>query len=371
MTRRQARTGLTVGVLFIAAATAVGFGHWLRGSLRDLRHWYARTIVADYLIRGAMPDAAFLTAAPLPDRLAEEIAAREDVAAVDKIAFIPTRVNGRPVLVLARTFAADRPLPLDLREGDADAVRRGLMRGEVVPGVGLARVLAVALGDEVMTGDAHGPETVRVAGTATEYAAGGQALYLEWEAARRLFGVSGPHVFLVTARRDRLPSLGPALKTFCADRNLLIQSNDDLRRMIGHMLERVAGALWGLLALIFLVGGLGVANTLTLNVHEQRRELAVLRAVGLRRGQIRKVVLFQGMLMGLTALVPGTLVGLGLAWLLGSPANPAAVQTSAFHFDGGLTLACWVAGLASCALSAIGPAHLALWREPSEMIERS
>ncbi len=75
--------------------------------------------------------------------------------------------------------------------------------------------------------------------------------------------------------------------------------------------------------------------------------------------------------MGLTALVPGTLAGLGLVWVLSSAANPAAVQPSAFHFNGGLTLACWAAGLASCALAALAPAPFRLWREPSEMIGRS
>ncbi len=364
LTRRRARTGLTVGVLFIAAATAVGFGHWLRGSLRDLRHWYARTIVADYLIRGAMPDAAFLTAAPLPDGLAGEIARVDGVAAVDEIAFVPARVNGRPVLVLARTFAADRPLPLDLQEGDADAVRRGLMRGEAVAGVGLARALGLGPGDELTLETPHGQEVLRVAGAATEYAGGGQALYLEWGAARRLLGVSGPHVFLVTAcRGGASPAAG--LKSFCDGNNLLIQSNGELRGSIERMLGRVGGALWGLLALTFLVAGLGVANTLALNVHEQRREMAVLRALGLQRGQVRRMVLWQAVLMGLAALAPGTLAGLGLAWFLGSPANPAAIQPSPFHFDAGLTAACWAVGLASCALAAFAPAHLALRCEPS------
>jgi hypothetical protein len=216
-----------------------------------------------------------------------------------------------------------------------------------------------------------GPESVCIAGTAAEYAAGGQALYVEWAAGRRLLYISGPHIFLIAARHDGLPAPRPGLKAFCGERSLLLQSNDDLRGMLGRILERVAGALWGLLGLIFLIGCLGVANTLALNVHEQRRELAVLRAVGLRRGQIRKVGLFQGLLMGRAALGPGTLAVLCLAWLLGSPANPAAVQPSAFYSDGGLVLACCAAGLASCILAAIAPAHTALWREPSEMPERS
>ena len=357
--RRRARTGLTAGVLFLAAAAAVGFGHWLRASLTDLRHWYGRTIVADYLIRGAMPDAAFLTAAPLPDGLAGEIAGLDGVAAVDRIAFVPARVNGRTALVLARSFSADRPLPLDLREGDADAVRRGLLRGEAVAGAGLARDLGVAAGGEVTLETGDGPRTLRVAGTAAEYAGGGQALYLEWGAARRLLGVSGPHVYLVTARRGG-PSPAAGLQAFCDGKCLLMQSNAELRGAIDHMVGRVADALWVLLALTFLVAGLGVANTLALNVHEQRQELALLRAVGLRRGQVGRVVLWQALLMGLAGLAPGTLGGLGLARFLCSSADTAAGPPPTCPIDWALTAVCWTAGMACCVFAAVVPARRAI-----------
>jgi putative ABC transport system permease protein len=368
LARRPSRTGLTVGVLFIGAAVAVGFGHWLRASLSDLRHWYARAIVADYLVRAAAADAAFVTAAPLPDGLAGEIGALDGVADVDRIAFVPARVNGRPVLVLARTFAAGRPLPLDLRDGEPDAVRRGLLNGEAVVGAGLGRTLGVGRGGQLTLETPDGQQAVRVAGTAAEYAAGGQALYLEWGAARRMLGVAGPHILLVTARPGG-PSPAAGLRSFCDDRHLVLQSNADLRGDIGRLLDRVAGALWVLVAVVFLVAGFGVANTLALNVHEQRREVALLRAVGLRRGQVRGVVVGQALLLAVAALAPGTAAGLCLAWLLGARANPAAAPVQ-FRFEAGLTAACWAAGLTVSALAAVGAAGPLLRLETAAVVAR-
>ena len=46
------------------------------------------------------------------------------------------------------------------------------------------------------------------------------------------------------------------------------------------------GFLWLLLALVFVVASLGIVNTLTMNVMEQTREIAVLRSVALSRGQV-------------------------------------------------------------------------------------
>ena len=135
-----------------------------------------------------------------------------------------------------------------------------------------------------------------------------------------------------------------------------MQSNAELRGAIDHMLGRLAGALWVILALTFLIAGMGIANTLALNVHEQRRELALLRAVGLRRGQVQRVVLWQAVLMGLAGLAPGTLAGLGLAGLLCSSADPAT--RLACPLDCSLIVLCGMAGLVCCLFAALIPTRL-------------
>ena len=54
----------------------------------------------------------------------------------------------------------------------------------------------------------------------------------------------------------------------------------------------IAG-LWGLLVLGLVVGAFAIANTLTMNVLEQTRELALLRVVAMTRWQVRKTILAQ------------------------------------------------------------------------------
>ena len=62
LARHRGRTSLTSGVLFLALVVAIAFGQALRTTLRDLQHWYRQTIVADFLVRGAMPDSSFTLA---------------------------------------------------------------------------------------------------------------------------------------------------------------------------------------------------------------------------------------------------------------------------------------------------------------------
>src|SRR5262249_30225428 len=144
---------------------------------------------------------------------------------------------------------------------------------------------------------------------------------------RRLLGVTGPHAFLITAD----PASPPAdeLRTFCTRHGLLLQANDDLRRLIDGLFGRLAAVLWAVMAVAVLVASLGTADALAMNASEQAQETSVLRAVGMRRHQVRRGILRQGLLITLISLPPGTAAGVGLAyalnaaggWLMGLPAG--------------------------------------------------
>ncbi|MHB1424719.1 MAG: ABC transporter permease [Gemmataceae bacterium] len=359
LARHRGRTSLTSGILFLALVVAIAFGQALRTTLRDLQHWYRQTIVADFLIRGAMPDSSFTLAPALPESLAESIGKCGDVT-MDRISFLPAEVEDQQVLVLARTFAADRPLPLDLQEGDETSVRRGLMAGEVVLGTGLAQRLGLHRGNVLKLTTTQGVRELRVTGTAVEYAGGGLALYLEWETARKYFDSPGVHVFLVSNRDGDLTSLSSSLRGFCEQHHLLLQSNADLRSLIEGMLSRVSGALWGLMVLAFAVASLGIVNTLTMNVHDQTREFGVLRALGLKRGQVFKVVVAQAVLLASLSLVPGALAGAGMAYAIHRASAAWTGSPAPFQMDFLLIFGACVLAVVMAVLAALSPARQAV-----------
>ncbi|WP_127360787.1 ABC transporter permease [Actinacidiphila soli] len=71
--------------------------------------------------------------------------------------------------------------------------------------------------------------------------------------------------------------------------------------------------IYALLALAVVIALLGIANTLTLAVHERTRELGLLRAVGQTRAQLRAMVRWESVLVAAF----GTVGGLGLGGFLG------------------------------------------------------
>ena len=76
------------------------------------------------------------------------------------------------------------------------------------------------------------------------------------------------------------------------------------------------GILYVLLALSVIVSLFGIVNTLVLSVFERRRELGMLRAVGMTRRQVRRMVRYESVITALIGATLGVGVGLALAALV-------------------------------------------------------
>jgi putative ABC transport system permease protein len=75
----------------------------------------------------------------------------------------------------------------------------------------------------------------------------------------------------------------------------------------------ILSLLWVLLALAVIVSLFGIVNTLVLATYERRRELGTLRAMGMSRRQVRRMVRHESVITALMGALPGIGVGLGLA----------------------------------------------------------
>lgn len=84
-------------------------------------------------------------------------------------------------------------------------------------------------------------------------------------------------------------------------------------KKVDQGLEMANGAVWAISFMAVIIGGIIVANTMWMSVHERTREIGVLRAVGwTRRGIVRMIIMEAG-LVGLLAFLLGCLAGAGLA----------------------------------------------------------
>ena len=77
-------------------------------------------------------------------------------------------------------------------------------------------------------------------------------------------------------------------------------------------LGTVLNLITALLVLAVIIALMGIASALALSVVERTRELGLLRAIGMRRGQIGQMIAAESMIIAVIGAVLGTVLGLGL-----------------------------------------------------------
>jgi putative ABC transport system permease protein len=80
-----------------------------------------------------------------------------------------------------------------------------------------------------------------------------------------------------------------------------------------EFISSILAVIWILLALAVIVSLFGIVNTLVLAGFERRRELGTLRAMGMTRRQLRRMVRHESIITALLGALPGIVAGLGLA----------------------------------------------------------
>ncbi len=121
--------------------------------------------------------------------------------------------------------------------------------------------------------------------------------------------------------------------------------------------DTLLGIVYVMLALAILIALMGIANTLSLSIHERTREIALLRAVGETRAQVRSMVRWESVIVA----VFGTAGGLGLGLFLGWSLVRAALSDTVGTFSVPVTQLgiVLVVGAAAGLLAGIRPARRA------------
>jgi putative ABC transport system permease protein len=95
-----------------------------------------------------------------------------------------------------------------------------------------------------------------------------------------------------------------------------VQSRAQFEQMQASSVNQLLGLVYALLALAVLIALIGIVNTLMLSVLERTREIGLLRAVGMRRPQVRSMIRSEAVILAtfgaLIGIVIGTLMGLAL-----------------------------------------------------------
>ncbi len=106
---------------------------------------------------------------------------------------------------------------------------------------------------------------------------------------------------------DRAAATYPTAKVLTT-KAFITQQNGNINTILTLM--------YALLGLAVLIALLGIANTLALSIHERKRELGLLRAVGMSRAQVRSSVRWESVIIALFGAGLGLAIGSFLGWAM-------------------------------------------------------
>jgi putative ABC transport system permease protein len=225
----------------------------------------------------------------------------------------------------------------------------------------LAEKYSYQIGDPLTLRTRLGTHQFQVMGTIIDFSNQGMVVQGSWMDMERYFRLNDANTFLIKTEegyaaddvKERIDRL------YRKRYQLVLESNDAIRAKVFALMDQ-AFSMFDVLALLaIVVASLGVINTLTMNVLERTRELGMLRAVGMTRGQVVRMVLAEAVLIGLIGGVLGLIAGVVLThiFLMGMNAM-SGYQVEYIWAPGNLVLT-FVAALIISQLAAIFPARRA------------
>jgi putative ABC transport system permease protein len=366
------RTSVLVGALStaIAVLTAVGI---MVGSFREtVVVWMDDILQADLFLTPAVP----VSADRHPTMSAEipgELAQLPEVAAVDQLRTYEIRFEGSPVTLGG----------MDARIGG-----RGRRRS-FLSGAPAAEVFGRLVGNDavIVTEPFANKHHVR-AGDTLKLSLGGKIaslqvldVYYDYSSERGVLLMDRGTLFRY------LPSTEPtnvavylkpgvsleqgqrAVELAVSGKRIVVVQNRTLREQAIEVFDRTFAITYALEALAVFVAVTGVGGALLALVIDRRREFGILRFVGASDGQVRRIILFEGALLGALANLAGIGLGLVLSLLLIRVINKQSFGwTIQFHWPVAVLVGALTIVYGATILSALYPARIATRLVPIAVI---
>ncbi|WP_406139328.1 ABC transporter permease [Streptomyces sp. NBC_01089] len=132
-----------------------------------------------------------------------------------------------------------------------------------------------------------------------------------------------------------------------------VLNQQDIRNAMGGMINTTLNVMYGLLAMALIIAVLGVINTLAMSVFERQQEIGMLRAIGLDRAKVKRMIRLEAVVISLFGAVVGIALGTFLAWAVGQ-----TIKSSIPHY---VLVMPWGRIAVFLALAAVVGVLAALW----------
>ncbi|MFJ6580541.1 ABC transporter permease [Streptomyces sp. NPDC091368] len=98
---------------------------------------------------------------------------------------------------------------------------------------------------------------------------------------------------------------------------ITVMDHKDIRDSFGGPINMLLNIMYGLLGMALIIAVLGVVNTLAMSVFERQQEIGMLRAIGLDRRRVKRMVRLEAVVISVFGAVVGIGLGSFLGWAIG------------------------------------------------------
>lgn len=366
------RTSVLVGALSTAIAMMAAVGIMV-GSFREtVLVWMDDRLQADLYLRPAGPAG--------PDKhptmsaeVADRIAGLAEVGAVDRFRAYEISYGGMPAILGGGDTAITgrygrRPF---LSGADPRVVFPKLATGDtVIVSEAFANKHHVKAGDVLKLPLAGRTANFRVVDVYYDYSSERGYIIMDRKTLLRYLPDPAPTNIAVYLK----PGVGMdegkrAVEAVTAGRKVLVFSNRTLRAEAIKIFDRTFAITYALEGVAVFVAVMGVAGALLALVIDRRRELGLLRFLGISGPRLRRMILFEAGLLGLLANLAGLVLGVLLSLLLIYVINEQSFGwTIQFHWPVAVLLGALSVVFAATVAAGLYPARLAMRMNPIEVI---
>ena len=308
--RNPRRTAATASALVIGLAL-VGlvsiFGASVKSSVKAA---VDRGIRADVVLKAQQ----FTAFSP---QVAERLAEVPELRAVAAFRFGNVRVQTEEETVAGVDPTQLGPVTaLGVREGSIEAMGAD----GVLVQVEAAERYGLRVGDDVQMQFPQGFQLIRVAGIyeQADFTGGFPVDWIvSWPAYVQGFGADDQDSLVYIKAAGNVAAARKAVERVVAEDfpNVEVFSRDAYRSDQEAAIDRFLAVTVALLLLSELIAVLGIVNTLALSVFERTHEIGLLRAVGMSRRQMRRMIRCESVIVALVGGVVGTVLGIFWGWV--------------------------------------------------------
>ena len=363
MIQAPRRTSATVGALMIGLMFVFATGAYVESQKKVFDRWMKQAINADLVV--ATTEGARSRTWHFDQSLSDKIAALPGVNRLENVrfTFLPYADDSVALVALELDgwFARAK---LEIQGASAATAREKTTNGEgVMVAHNFANRYGLWVGDRIRLQTPTEPFDRPIVGVIEDYTSEKGTIFMERDLYKRYWNDPAIDIINVNLNPgvERVAFKGELQRAIKGQQRAFIYTQEEWRAWVLKLLDQFFSMMYMQMLVAIFTAAVGIVNALIISTAERKRELGVIRAIGGLRGQLRKMILLEAVVIALIGIVTAAIAGVfNTYFLTRTAAAMIGGYTIPFAFPVKIILIAFPIVLAIALLAAWWPARRAV-----------